>query len=1763
MIIGEALRSVTEAEKTNRFGELIAALGAVVGVLFAARQYVQLADRRGRQSSRVHGFLNPRYLSFEYLFGVTLWNRQLELVENLLQCNAKQESSVVQLLMGQGKSSVVSPLMALPIIEKLRKQNAGGVLVACVPRSLVRQTIAVLGHRFTSLTGKTPLLFQCDRGRGDLKHLRHKVETAAKFGNLLLASPESIKSCLLRAAEIADEDVPEAPPGQYMDTVFAVSVKNQSSMYWDVWGAGRTSPVCLNQLHNGYNQRFLLHYCGSGTWTIHPEYATELALTAVKVDEAVAVRDFDPRSDAQRWTVEPADDRADHFIVQSQANLDGAFGLVLSYANENSGTPVTVAARNNTSNQQFAFHPFDVRVTAFDVRDRGLFYIKPRNTEHCVHLHGGGIEAGAKLSQHWPCGRLHFHWVTRRVAAADAAGADGAAQVTIHPRYLPRMAIELGADNRTLTMQPYDRKNVRQRWRLVHGHIAIGYVTICSVSVKTAAGAELVWTIDTASTEKWTIATARDDGDVAQHMQFEPIPLPPDHDGTSLVDKIHVKFYLRTNLGKAWDCFNASKEPGCIVGSWDQHGGWNQMFVARQVHPGWFALLPRYAQHLAVEMVAIGQDLILQPADPRNLKQMWQRLEVEPGYYMIISGYREGGREVCLDATHGNPRPVAASEPYPFRQFAVHFCDFYEDIPVPPLDGGVYQLSPLSQPTKILDVTNYQSHPTTPVQLWDRWGKAPNQTFAIERHANGGWSLQAKHSGNTRLGYKPSLPESAQPPPSASAPPLELVLPENDTARWTLIPLSCPGTTCFELVGGVKATGGTEWLLTAAAGEAKEVVLAPRMSDAEACKRQRWCFTEVYPPGRIRSRQLALGTKARGEKVREDLEHLQAILAHFHKGVVLVDEVDSVMAPLTSELNFPTGIEALLPMGAPRWRFAVDFLSRSLSVLRAGVEAKAVQVEPHLCLVDAKWYRLPGSGGVDAVVVAASGVLTQTFGLALDQASVKHFLVTANAAMPAPLASLSREVQTLLCLARQWVHYFFPHVMSKVNRVNYGLSENEKRLAAVPYLAKDVPSERSEFAHPDIVIGLTYLAYLYDGLRRCDVKELLKLLLTEFGSEKGPASGRATYALFEGFFSQTPDRTNLPPIDMINPEEPATLARLHAGISRSPQAIDVYLDRVVYPRALKFAPQKLSACGQEIGNNVVFAGCLGFTGTSDDLVPSATRVQHAIEDTTTILHTLCDTRVTSAVELPPKWTAAGTLDLVADAGFDALIDAGGLITGFDNAVVAARLLARKKASAPSDVFSLHNKDCVVFLDAATDRPCFLRRDATLPRPLAECTVPLHRRFVFFDQVHCTGVDIQQATDARAALLIGKDMVFRDLAQAAWRMRRLGPNGQTVVCHVTPEVAALARRDADGSAAALGASWTPSLLNVTLTRLVALGAEKVGMNERKLLQQEQQTPRRRAALAALVNRVDDSADARQAFSEAVDYTVSMAPLEGSLETEVIQQQQNEQQKEQLRLEQRIKGEASYAVAKAWPLTHLQCRIDTLGDAFVALRTVPIQPPENPVIAQVSAFPRDMLATSNYLRVGASCPSKFDERHPMKTMRNVGVILQWGPAAGMANPEASCARWPEGGGFVHCLVSLQEAEALRRHLSFGVSAVPKNIVPMLWTRRGSPLTPLPAPVADAARPVLERTLRGPAAVLRFYNCDMWYTDDELAALEKELFASSSVGVKKDDDMRTFETFLRFAAAIRRRENQHLGTSSLCGRIIPTPSRRAPLWPSAIVD
>ena len=76
------------------------------------------------------------------------------------------------------------------------------------------------------------------------------------------------------------------------------------------------------------------------------------------------------------------------------------------------------------------------------------------------------------------------------------------------------------------------------------------------------------------------------------------------------------------------------------------------------------------------------------------------------------------------------------------------------------------------------------------------------------------------------------------------------------------------------------------------------------------------------------------------------------------------------------------------------------------------------------------------------------------------------------------------------------------------------------------------------------------------------------------------------------------------------------------------------------------------------------------------------------------------------------------------------------------------------------------------------------------------------------------MDIQHVLNAKAAMTLGKDMVFRDLAQGAFRMRQIA-RGQTIHLLVIPEVRDLMGRELRKALPALSASSeaiVPAIVN---------------------------------------------------------------------------------------------------------------------------------------------------------------------------------------------------------------------------------------------------------------------------------------------------------------------------------------------------------------
>lgn len=545
-------------------------------------------------------------------------------------------------------------------------------------------------------------------------------------------------------------------------------------------------------------------------------------------------------------------------------------------------------------------------------------------------------------------------------------------------------------------------------------------------------------------------------------------------------------------------------------------------------------------------------------------------------------------------------------------------------------------------------------------------------------------------------------------------------------------------------------------------------------------------ITSITDDTRDRQRKECLALRESMEAKTKLRSGILRILKLWQTGVLIMDEVDVLLHPLRSELNFPIGTKYPIDMAGIRWDlpihllevfFASDLCPKLQEAIQQGYAVHALQKQPHLILLDLQYYTQVLKPLLARWLLEYLHPLLVAVSISDDE--IISYLMGNKQIKTEDLLSNSIKI---LNLARDWLQSYLPHILSKINRVSFGLLDlsgstppSTRRDLAVPFIGKDVPSRSSEFAHPDILIGLSVLSYRYEGLRLQDVKRLILQLKQDFSRQVGPRKERPSCELFQAWVCNA---ENIMPLPLFQPGDQKQLMNLHKHITYNADTIYYFLRQLVFPSCMNFQKLKLSACGHELGSSILFQKRIGFSGTPSNVLPMDLGVCHyEPQSDGKIFKVLTDPSIVS-LSLKSTWNAKSLLSDIATSknpSFNALIDTGALITGMDNVQVATYLLERLPMSIEG----------VVYLDKS-DRQMIFLRESWKSMALIQCGIPPKNRFTFYDQVHTTGMDIKQSLHACAAITIGKDMTFRDYAQGAYRMRGIG-KGQNLQCIVIPEV----------------------------------------------------------------------------------------------------------------------------------------------------------------------------------------------------------------------------------------------------------------------------------------------------------------------------------------------------------------------------------------
>jgi Protein of unknown function (DUF3638) len=360
-----------------------------------------------------------------------------------------------------------------------------------------------------------------------------------------------------------------------------------------------------------------------------------------------------------------------------------------------------------------------------------------------------------------------------------------------------------------------------------------------------------------------------------------------------------------------------------------------------------------------------------------------------------------------------------------------------------------------------------------------------------------------------------------------------------------------------------------------------------------------------------------------------------------------------------------------------------------------------------------------------------------------------------------------------------------PGLMKFIHRRHYGLIDtdrvdfknNKKGLFAIPFKAANTPDDGSEYSDHYFTIGLTIMSFLdpmAHRLRKQDLMFFIKYIHSQ--ALEGAGSGALNF--YEEQYKRIIE--GVEPLELGDPKFSELTSEDWATLSRNEYATRLYLTEIM--KLITVNRSQLTASFYDVLAPRVTPYRIGFTGTPFVKLPKfephpiTEIVDRPIDYGSMVMSILGMNEKEKPKILPLADDRRSVVDRLLEiaASYDALIDVGSFIITESPYDVAIKLLR---------ILGPYGKHYVVFIDN-DDVKYYIEAGSNLERKRFLNNLPLDEIFVYYDQKHITGTDIPQKLDALALVTIRMNNTFRDAVQGIYRMRKIN-KGQTIDFTVFP------------------------------------------------------------------------------------------------------------------------------------------------------------------------------------------------------------------------------------------------------------------------------------------------------------------------------------------------------------------------------------------
>jgi len=490
--------------------------------------------------------------------------------------------------------------------------------------------------------------------------------------------------------------------------------------------------------------------------------------------------------------------------------------------------------------------------------------------------------------------------------------------------------------------------------------------------------------------------------------------------------------------------------------------------------------------------------------------------------------------------------------------------------------------------------------------------------------------------------------------------------------------------------------------------------------------------------------------------------------------IYLFDEVDTILNPNVSELNYPIGKPIKL-------RYYSDWFNVIFDVMLEIFHNETRSKNPELNAILTKYMN-------SFVLIPHFHIIDKTTGLIPEIIEYAKKYIIENIHIPEVSNILkgeqdihsirytdNKKVIDILYTIYQFIDQALPSSLIYISRANYGITETSKII--IPFAYVESPVEGSQFSNPMIVLTLTIIEYIVQVKKLGEniIDDMIKVVRKGYLSVV--SSIRSQSQIFKEYSKLYDESESQIPLENLD------------SVSQLGKKVDRFSKNIVFIREyckticniIEIDLEQKNVSGVDLVMSFNFQNKSGFTGTPT--IPSFIDIDD--KDTMTIeplaksTQNLMDQAITNSsiykcfISSSTKKLDYLKIILEANKHIKVLIDIGQQLVGLDYKLVYQTVRDIYKTTISKFVY-WNDEHKPIEIDANDDSEKLWDK------------IENSNIFYYYDNQHTIGIDAKIPEPTVGLALLSSNSIYRDVIQGIFRMRKLG-SGHSIIFVLTSKI----------------------------------------------------------------------------------------------------------------------------------------------------------------------------------------------------------------------------------------------------------------------------------------------------------------------------------------------------------------------------------------